>query len=70
MFGGGVCWVMFNIDRSFPACAKDINFNATKSPGLDKKPLAVGSDKSQILKMKKIKISQLNWFISYLPILK
>lgn len=51
MLGGGVCWVMFNIDMSFPACAKDINFNATKSPDLVKKPFAVGSDKSQILKI-------------------
>lgn len=48
MLGGGVCWVMFNIEISLPACANDINFNATKNPGLVKKPLAVGSDKSQI----------------------
>jgi len=39
---------MFDIDMSRPACANDINFNATKNPDFVKKPLAVGSDKSQI----------------------
>lgn len=39
---------MFNIDTSRPACANDINFKATKNPDLVKKPLAVGSEKSQI----------------------
>lgn len=42
--------MIFNIDMSRPACANDINFNATKNPGLVRKPWAVGSDKSQILK--------------------
>lgn len=48
ILGGGVSCVMFDIDMSRPACANDINFNATKNPDFVKKPLAVGSDKSQI----------------------
>lgn len=50
---------MFNIDMSLPACANDINLRATKKPGLLKKPLAAGSDRSQILRHKN-KINQLN----------
>lgn len=47
---------MFNIDISRPACANAISLSATKNPCLVKKPLAVGSDKSQIFKKVKKKL--------------
>lgn len=53
ILGGGDCWVMFDIDMSRPACANDISLSATKTPDFVKKPVAVGSDKSQILKINK-----------------
>lgn len=42
-----------------PACTSDINLSATKNPDLVRKPLAVGSDKSQICSNKYSKISSL-----------
>lgn len=47
---------MFIIDISRPACANAINLSATKKPCLVRKPLAVGSDKSQIFKTGKKKL--------------
>lgn len=47
---------MFNIDISRPACANAISLSATKNPCLVRKPLAVGSDKSQIFKSGKKKV--------------
>jgi len=55
MLGGMTCWVMFVIDISRPACANAISLSATKNPCLVRKPLAVGSDKSQIFKKGKKK---------------
>jgi len=56
---------MFIIDISRPACAKAISLSATKNPCLVRKPLAVGSDKSQIFKTGKKKLVVLTTYVLF-----